>query len=56
MIKNGNTRYLKIAIATLALATLGFTGAHAQADAADEMVNPTDKVFSRLLAQLEINR
>ena len=29
MIKNGNTRYLKIAIATLALATLGFTGAHA---------------------------
>ncbi len=45
MIKNGNTRHLKIAIATLALATLGFTGAHAQADAADEMVNPTDKVL-----------
>ena len=45
MIKNRNTRHLKIAIATLALATLGFTGAHAQADAADEMVNPTDKVL-----------
>ena len=45
MIKNGNTRYLKVAMTTFALATVVFAGKHALADAADEMVNPSDKVL-----------
>lgn len=45
MIKKRDSRYLKIALTTLALTTVVLTGKHALADAADEMVNPKDKVL-----------